>query len=99
MPLPLGAVAKPETQLGALRRHMKRPVEPVPERQLEAAVHAPVVGIGAVVDLVVRRTDEEMPEPAAERDPDMPVPEIAEQVAGEEKEIDAEEAKNRNLAP
>src|SRR5262245_33862309 len=66
VPLTVGAVAKTHAEgLRLVGGHAEGAVEPVPYRQLEAAVAAPMARFGAMVQLVVCRADE----PAIERLP------------------------------
>src|SRR5262245_66656702 len=61
---------EPECEgLAFLLGHVERTEHPVPQRKAGAEVLVEVLWVGRMVHLVVRRTDEDAPEHAAERDP------------------------------
>ena len=57
-PLPIRFVTQPKAEFfGLVRGHAKCAIHTVPDCQFKATVAAPVALFGAVVQLVVRRTD------------------------------------------
>ena len=85
----LGAITEPHVERLLFFRHVKRPEYPVPDGQRESHVVAEMPRLNAVVDLVLGRTDENSAEHGPVRQPHMRMSQVADQVVGEDEDVQA----------
>ena len=73
----LGAITKTHVERLLFFRHVKRPEHPVPNGQRETHVVSEMSRLGAVMDLVLGRTNQNAAEHRTIRQPHVRMPEVA----------------------
>jgi hypothetical protein len=91
VPFAVRAIAQTHPELFALCRHVERSIQPIPDRELEAAVAAEVMRLVAVMQLMVRRADEPLAPARSERQPYRRVPQDPDQIEAEYERVETEE--------
>src|SRR5258706_9922737 len=86
------AVAQAQLKLLRLNcRHIERSVQPIPNRELKAAIAAEMPRLAAMVKLVMRGTDEPAPPSWTVRQPDRRVAQVVDEIEGDESDVPAKE--------
>src|SRR5262249_23641083 len=96
VPLPVRLLPQPHAERLLPVRHVERAVEPIPDRELEAAVAAEVFRFAAVMQLVVRRADEPLAPARPVREPDFGMPEDAHEVERKDEHVQAQKRIDRD---